>query len=1187
MFRDLRPYVCTFRECDLKMFPDRTSWFEHELQEHRIEWSCPICTNRSYRSSKEFENHVLRKHPNHFSNAELPTLSSASRVSLDKIPASSCPFCSEWEDALRTANKHISADETIVVTAQQFRRHVGAHMEQLALFAIPRGYEEEGDADSGQVAAGDSVSASMKSDGLSESSVSSERLSQLHRTIYTGQERVFDDALADALKLVYLLGIDTKSKRWGSTLHVAASGDSELHDAIVRRVLEMEPFVDATNEGGETPLHVAVRSADNGYINVAVLLISCGATVDAQNYSGATPLHLAVANGRSNLVRQLIDAGANINLGDHEGSTALHISASRGLYHMARLLSKFGADLDCSNQLGETPLYGAIRASSSKVVDILLQAGCNYNHKAADGSTPLHYAAGSKDVAFVRTLVEYGADLNALDKEEETPLYTAIRCNRPMAVSMLLAANAAVTHANLAGDSPLHIAVDESLIEIVDILIANRADVNQMNLAGDTPMCRVINQRDSKIIGTLAKAGANINYQYPNGDSILHKAINVRMIAGTDDREVIESLLQNGADPHALDEDDMSPLLLVAAGNDQPMMKLLASYGASYKSWRSSISERYSKLGSVKTLARTIMPHKDSSRAFVNLVNYYRGVERESEAVEIEDYAKAWEIDLDFDKVPELADPLSPKLLAPKNTAKPIVIKEDYMIKCICDHQEDDGGTILCEICNTLQHIECYYAGTSPPAEHETHACIDCEPRSLDHRNAIKRYLANREKGNNDSIMEKLATMIEKTEVEQALKKRDGDDQVDNQTNSAMSRSERLFRSTADPQESQSQDESIVLDPKIVYQHFMRHYGKDKPLFTLEKFDSLSNLGSRPPSNDAASFADHFLDPKSLTVITWQNVLKIIDIHETHQLLHFEHDGSNLRLLGLQAALYQDWCDAEQNHYYQDETKLGIHLLPQRSELPLILQSMFLLAYKLKHQEIPERARDIMDDVLRHSERINDGDRAIKAQESLWKWAGLPSPAYQEGDVVKFSRKNFTGRVRSRRWESTEHQWVYLLYSAGMKDIEYSNEDELTLIRTKYEATREGEEEEEEEPENWGIEEGEEWSEEGEEGEEEEEEEEEEEGGPELAKLDAAGQREEQAKHTSRAEDDLLGREDGASYQTRDFRSTVLPVNPVDEDGLSLSHIPTSHEISKTKKGKLVQMQVCQFCGKVRYPKRL
>ena len=62
--------------------------------------------------------------------------------------------------------------------------------------------------------------------------------------------------------------------------------------------------------------------------------------------------------------------------------------------------------------------------------------------------------------------------------------------------------------------------------------------------------------------------------------------------------------------------------------------------------------------------------------------------------------------------------------------------EEDYTIKCICDFQEDDGNTVLCEKCETWQHIECYYSQNGVP---EVHNCADCDPRAVDTRRANER----------------------------------------------------------------------------------------------------------------------------------------------------------------------------------------------------------------------------------------------------------------------------------------------------------------------------------------------------------------------------------------------------------------------------------------------------------------
>jgi uncharacterized protein len=74
--------------------------------------------------------------------------------------------------------------------------------------------------------------------------------------------------------------------------------------------------------------------------------------------------------------------------------------------------------------------------------------------------------------------------------------------------------------------------------------------------------------------------------------------------------------------------------------------------------------------------------------------------------------------------------------------------EEDYTIKCICDFEDDDGNTVLCEKCDTWQHIECYYHGKKVP---DIHNCADCEPRSLDVKRATERQRRLRELNNSNS----------------------------------------------------------------------------------------------------------------------------------------------------------------------------------------------------------------------------------------------------------------------------------------------------------------------------------------------------------------------------------------------------------------------------------------------------
>jgi hypothetical protein len=142
-FSDLRPYLCTFEGCDLKLFSDRGGWFEHEMQYHRAEWHCHICERVDFRSLEKFQKH-LRLHGENLSEDQLSALSEVSKSPVDSLPALDCPFCHDWEAKLRQANPYITQDKVVIVTASEFRQHVGSHMQQLALFAIPRGYLEDG-----------------------------------------------------------------------------------------------------------------------------------------------------------------------------------------------------------------------------------------------------------------------------------------------------------------------------------------------------------------------------------------------------------------------------------------------------------------------------------------------------------------------------------------------------------------------------------------------------------------------------------------------------------------------------------------------------------------------------------------------------------------------------------------------------------------------------------------------------------------------------------------------------------------------------------------------------------------------------------------------------------------------------------------------------------------------------------
>ena len=57
--------------------------------------------------------------------------------------------------------------------------------------------------------------------------------------------------------------------------------------------------------------------------------------------------------------------------------------------------------------------------------------------------------------------------------------------------------------------------------------------------------------------------------------------------------------------------------------------------------------------------------------------------------------------------------------------------EEPFTIKCICGYDDDDGNTVLCEKCDTWQHIICFYPNDLKAASRDDflHKCHECEPR--------------------------------------------------------------------------------------------------------------------------------------------------------------------------------------------------------------------------------------------------------------------------------------------------------------------------------------------------------------------------------------------------------------------------------------------------------------------------
>ena len=164
----------------------------------------------------------------------------------------------------------------------------------------------------------------------------------------------------------------------------------------------------------------------------------------------------AVRRGDVDAVRSLVRQGLDVNGAQGDGLTPLHLAATNGGAEIAEILVYAGANLEARTRNGaHTPLHVASRGGHSGVIEILLGAGADLAVRTTNGSTPLHFAAVSGVPSATEVLLDHGAEVDAREHAAgQTPLIYAASSNYLEAVKVLLAwdadPNAATTEVDIA-----------------------------------------------------------------------------------------------------------------------------------------------------------------------------------------------------------------------------------------------------------------------------------------------------------------------------------------------------------------------------------------------------------------------------------------------------------------------------------------------------------------------------------------------------------------------------------------------------------------------------------------------------------------------------------------------------------------------------------------------------------------
>jgi uncharacterized protein len=225
---------------------------------------------------------------------------------------------------------------------------------------------------------------------------------------------------------------------------------------------------------------------------------------------------------------------------------------------------------------GDASLVTAAKEGDRAAVQSLLAGRSKEDIAGAEGTTALVWAATRNDVAMADLLLRAGANVKTANEFGATALYAAAAHQDPAMAERLLTAGADPNAALMSGETPLMEAARRGNLATVRALLSKRANPNaKESNGGQNALMWAISQRQSQVVEALIEGGADVHGGSKTGFTPLMFA------AQKNDVDSARLLLRAGAKPNdAQPKTGLTPLMIASAMAHAGSVDLLLDNGA-------------------------------------------------------------------------------------------------------------------------------------------------------------------------------------------------------------------------------------------------------------------------------------------------------------------------------------------------------------------------------------------------------------------------------------------------------------------------------------------------------------------------------------------------------------------------------------------------------------------------------